>query len=313
MNIGFWENQLCERGTTIALYDYAYYNQTILQNKSFVFYDTTNRENKPTVITKFTDCFPVHGLTSFNQIEEYLKKYAITHLYIIKYGIIDDKITNNVKTCNHCVFNCTQPHGDVYASISPGVMGNNGKYPVVPHMINLPSNSNNLRNLLNIPVNAVVFGGYGGRESFSIKYVHQVVYYVAKNNPNIYFLFANFNKFCHDLPNIIHLPMIVDMNEKVRFINTTDAMLWARQEGETFGIAIGEFSSKNKPVIATKIGDTSHVTILKDKAFWYYDETSLYNILMKFRPTDEKDKDWNAYKNYTPEKVMEIFKEVFLD
>lgn len=39
MNIAFWDNCLCERGTTTSLYDYAYYNQTLLGNKSYIFYD----------------------------------------------------------------------------------------------------------------------------------------------------------------------------------------------------------------------------------------------------------------------------------
>ena len=33
IKIGFWSNQLSERGTDIALYDYAYYNQIILKNE----------------------------------------------------------------------------------------------------------------------------------------------------------------------------------------------------------------------------------------------------------------------------------------
>ena len=32
MNIAFWDNQLCERGTTVSLFDYAYFNQTLLNN-----------------------------------------------------------------------------------------------------------------------------------------------------------------------------------------------------------------------------------------------------------------------------------------
>jgi hypothetical protein len=179
-------------------------------------------------------------------------------------------------------------------------------------MINLPYNNNNMRKELNIPDSAVVFGGYGGKDSFSIGFVHGVVYSIAKNNPNIYFLFANFNKFCPDLPNVIHLPIILDLNEKVTFINTIDAMLWARNEGETFGIAIGEFSTKNKPVIAKRIGDLAHVHLLGDKALWYNDEHSLSQILLNFNPEIESTKDWNAYADFAPEKVMEIFKNVFL-
>jgi hypothetical protein len=312
MNIAFWCNQLCERGTATSLFDYAYYNQTILNNKSFIFYDKNCNDNNIDVINKFKKHFIVHETDDF-KVDDYIIKYNISHIYIIKYGCTDNRISKIAKNCIHCVFNCTQPHGDVYSSISPWVFGNFGKYPVVPHMINLPSHNNNLREELNIPSNSVVFGGYGGAGQFSIPFVQQVVYNIAKNNSNIYFLFANFNKFCLDLPNIIHLPTIIDLDEKVKFINTTDAMLWARIDGETFGISIGEFSSKNKPVIAMKIGDVAHVNLLADKGIWYHDSDSLYNILINFDPQKECLKDWNAYRNYTPEKVMEIFKKTFLE
>ena len=106
--------------------------------------------------------------------------------------------------------------------------------------------------------------------------------------------------------------MIIDLDEKVTFINTIDAMLWAQHMGETFGIAIGEFSSKNKPIIAMKIGVLSHVYLLKDKALWYNDSESLYNILLNFNPDIEKHKVWNAYDDYTPEKVINIFNKVYL-
>jgi hypothetical protein len=311
MNIAFWDNQLCERGTTVSLFDYAYYNQTILNNKSFIFYDKNRKENNMDVINKFKKHFIVHETDNFKETDDFLIHYNITHIYIIKYGH-KDIFSKIAKNCIHCVFDCSQPHGDIYSSVSPWVYGNNGKYPVVPHIINLPKNDDNMRDQLNIPKNAKVFGGYGGKYSFSIKFVYNVVYEIAKNNPDIYFLFANFNKFCPNLPNIIHLPIIIDLNDKVKFINTTDAMLWARQDGETFGISIGEFSSKNKPVIAMKIGALSHVHLLGDKAIWYNDTNTLHNILINFNPEIEKNKDWNAYKEYTPEKVMEIFKKVYL-
>ena len=313
MNIAFWDNCLCERGTTVSLFDYAYYNETILKNKSFIFYDKNFKENKIDIINKFKTHFTVHETDNFKEADDFLIKYNITHIYIIKYGHIDDRLSKVAKNCIHCVFDCGQPHGDVYSSISPWVNGNNGKHPVVPHMINLPKHNDNMRDKLNIPKNAKVFGGYGGSDSFSIKFVHSIVYETAKNNPDIYFLFANFNKFCPYLPNIIHLPMITNLNEKVKFINTTDAMLWARQDGETFGISIGEFSTLNKPVIAMEIGDICHVHLLGDKAIWYNNSNDLSTILLNFNPEVERMKDWNAYKEYTPEKVMEIFKRTYLE
>ena len=183
---------------------------------------------------------------------------------------------------------------------------------MLPRIITLPEHNLNMRQQLNIPKNAIVFGGYGGKAQFDIHYVQEVVYEIAKNNKNIYFLFANFYKFCQDLPNIIHLPCIVDPEEKVRFINSCDAMLWARSDGETFGQSIAEFSIRNKPIIATKVGRLSHVAYLGDKGIWYNDEKDLTNILLNFNPEIESQKDWNAYKDYTPEKVMKIFDDVFL-
>ena len=313
MNIGFWDNSLCERGTTVALYDYAYYNETILHNKSFIFYDMNRNDTNVNVLQKFKDRFVVHGSNGFNDVDSYIHKYNISHMYIIKYGTIDDRISKVAKSCIHCVFACYTPHGDIYASIAPWVNGNTGSIPVVPHMINLPKHERNMRLQLNIPDTAIVFGGYGGSTSFDIPFVHQTVYKVALNNPNIYFLFANFKTFCPVLSNIIHLETITDLDKKVAFINTCDAMLWARSDGETFGLAIGEFSTMNKPILATHSRiDNCHVEMLKDKAIWYTNENDLTQILTSFNPTIESKKDWNAYSEYTPEKVMAIFKQVFL-
>jgi hypothetical protein len=71
---------------------------------------------------------------------------------------------------------------------------------------------------------------------------------IAENYPNIYFIFANFNSFCDSKKNIIFLPNIIDEIDKTTYINTCDAMIWARSGGETFGLAIAEFSINNKPV-----------------------------------------------------------------
>lgn len=89
-------------------------------------------------------------------------------------------------------------------------------------------------------------------------------------------------------------------------------MIWARSDGETFGLAIAEFSIKNKPVIVTKVGDLAHVELLGDKGIWY-EESNLRNILLTFDKESVCKNDWNAYTDYTPEKVMKIFKEVFIE
>ena len=79
--------------------------------------------------------------------------------------------------------------------------------------------------------------------------------------------------------NIIHLDKSTDLMYKTEFINTCDVMLHARFDGETFGLAIGEFSTRNKPIITSRIGNLEHVKILKDKGFYYHDSESLISIL----------------------------------
>ena len=313
MNIGFWDNTLCERGTTTSLYDYAYYNEKMLGNKSFIFYDKNRKETKKEIIEKFKKLFIVHETDNFKEIDFYLAKYEITHIYSINPGNDTSRISKVAKNCIHCVNNCFKPHGEVYSSIAPWVRGNNGKFPVVPHMINLPKHERNLRKKLNIPEEAIVFGGYGATHHFNISFVQELVCEIAKNYKNIYFLFANFSKFGPDCLNIIHLPMIIDYDEKVEFINTCDAMLWASKYGEVMSLAMGEFCIFNKPIITTKVGSLGHVHLLGDKAMWYKNKDDLMNILINFDPTVESKKDWNAYKEYTPEKVMKKFKEVYLD
>ena len=310
MNIAFFADHLGERGTEVALFDYAYYNQKILNNKTIVIYQL-NRINKKEIIKKFKENFELFLVNNFSQVDRILTKYNVSHIYYIRAGHKDKRLSKVAINCSHAVFHCV-PHGDIYATISSFISGYNKKIPVVPHMVNLTKHDRNIRKKLNIPEKAIVFGGYGGILSFNIKFVHDVVYKIASSNKNIYFLFANFRRFCAPLTNVIHLPMIAELDKKVEFINSCDAMIWARSDGETFGLAIAEFSTLNKPVIAMKCGYKAHVNILRNKAFWYSDSESLTKIIENFDPSVEKHKDWNAYRDYTPEKVMKIFDATFL-
>lgn len=316
LKIAFYSNHLGERGTEVALYDYAYYNKTLLNNISIIIYNKNNKLNNKKTLNKFKkefDLFEISSDINKEEIDTILVEQQCDIIYMIAPGDRYD-IPTKAKVCIHCVFLCVEPpFGDVYASISQSVEGNNGKYPVVPHMINLPTHSRNMRRKLLIPDDATVFGRYGGKETFDIAYVKKTVCDIAKTNSNIYFLFGNTNRFCDDMANIIHLDTISDLDEKVEFINTCDAMLWARSDGETFGLAIGEFSSKNKPVFATDdVKDKTHVDILKDKGIWYTENT-LKDLLLGFNKEEYKNRDLNAYTDYTPEKVMEKFKTVFID
>lgn len=313
MIVGFHTNQLSERGTEIALYDYANHNEKILGNKSIIFYQKNNPNNCEQVIQKFTNRFNCYGYTNYSDVDKIVLEEKIDLVYFIKYGNNDNLQLNNCPTVNHAVF-VPEPHGYKYAVL---VDWTNKKFgsncPVVPHMIDMPDYDENLRYKLGIPTDAIVLGRYGGFEQFDIGFVHDAIkIYLLEPNPNIYFLFANTKEF-HSHSNIIYLDKIIDVKEKAKFINTCDAMLHARSDGETFGLAIGEFCRYNKPIITSYSSiDNSHIEILKDKCIIYNNKNELINIFKNII-TMIKSKDFtNPYSEYSPENVMKIFYDVFL-
>ena len=126
----------------------------------------------------------------------------------------------------------------------------------IPHMINMPNANDNKsahREKYNIPGDAFVLGRYGGTDSFDIGYVHEAIKQILSEENNIYFLFANTDKF-YEHERIIYTPQLIDMDEKASFIQCCDAMIHGRTVGETFGISIGEFSFYNKPIITNCYG-----------------------------------------------------------
>tara|TARA_B100001094_G_scaffold195415_1_gene189367 strand:- start:348 stop:1310 length:963 start_codon:yes stop_codon:yes gene_type:complete len=315
VKIAFHDNQLCERGTTVSLYDYAYYNKHYLGNESIIMYYGSDHRNVDDVIEKFKKEFKLCPYENWNQdANRILQDEGCDILYMQKAGEWDGKMAhpNVCKTIIHCVFNTHKQHGNVYGRISNCFGDNN--FPVVNYMVNLPDVKCDMREELNIPEDAVVFGRIGGMDQFNITSVHKAIDKITEENSNIYFFLVNTNKFCREKKNIIHYDKIIDLNKKVEFINSCDAMIHARQMGETFGAAVSEFSIKNKPVITCRGYDNAHLDILKDKAIIYNSNNveEIYNIFKNFDRNESKNKDWNAYRDYSPEKVMDIFNEVFI-
>lgn len=327
VKVAFFEYLLQERGTTVAMFDYAYFNKKLLSNESIIIHRDNNYSkkynNNPKVVEKFKKNFDIFEIKNFDEVDEILVKEKVDILYMLKYGSNDNEVSKVCKTVVHAVFTAEYPHGDIYLPISPSVKGYNESLGFVPHMINLPDHQEDLREKLGIPKKATVFGRYGGFDKFNIIEAQRAVVETALRNNNIYFLFANTKQFCKPKKNIIFLDMIIEEEireelnfasyEKVRFINTCDAMIWGRSDGECFGIAIGEFSSKNKPIIATKkCKDKAHVLFLGDKGIWYDSTKSLIKILNNFDKELNSVKDWNCYRDFEPEKVMKIFEDKFL-
>ena len=320
MKIIFHENQLSYRGTSNALFDYAYFNQEILNNESIILYHKNNKNNLNAAIERFRGDFEVIGYNQISELEKIVEQTKASLFYAIKAGKRDGIEVSNCKTVIHTVFKEYDPHGDVYAYVSEWLSKEmtGGKSPYVPHMIHVEKSNENLRKELNIPEDAIVFGRHGGATTFDIKFIKKVVKKIALKRKDVYFLFLGTNNFVFKniftpFKNIIFLPTSIDRNYVSKFINTCDAYLHARKQGESFGIAIGEFSVKNKPVFTwTKSRENSHIDILGDKAILYENQKDAYQLINDFKPNNSIN--WDAYsEKFSPEKVMEKFKKVFID
>lgn len=321
MNILFFIRHFTERGTEIAIYDYANYNETILKNKSYIICFTDEEQQRlrfpleKTSYDKFDKRFEIIKINNIQEISKVIDDYKIDYFYTLTHGggndiyqFTNNSIWKNCKTIKHAVFNTTNSEGaNFYLSISHHL---NKKYrtnlPVINHIVSKYDVDTNLRDQLNIPHDALVLGRYGGSTEFNIPYVHTAIKEILNIDPNIYFLFMNTNKF-YDHERIIYLNKNLDNNYKTQFVNSCDAMIHARQIGETFGLSIGEFSIRNKPVITCKCGDLEHLEILKDKAIVYQSYNDLMEIFKNIRTIIKSRDDWNAYDYYNPQNIMELF------
>lgn len=309
MKILLHSNQFGLGGSEIALWDYAIGCETVLRHKVIV---AAGRVDDDRVFHKFMKRFPTILYSSREELNARAKLEGVDVSYFItdgrREGFVPVAGTKNVV---HAVFPFYDPHGDVYAYVSEwaSAAACSGIAPWVPHIVRPLGMGGSIRKVLGIPEEATVFGCYGRKTQFNITFVRDAVKTVS-SNPSIYFLFMNFDKFV-DRGNVIFLPGTVEDEGKASFIDTCDAMLHGGIEGETFGLAIAEFSSRNKPILAyNNPRFWAHMRMLGDKAIIYKDYSSLVELLLGFKK--DKDKDWNAYREYTPEKVMEKFDKVFL-
>ncbi len=307
MKIAFHSNQLGIRGTEVALYDYALGNRDILGNESIIISDALA---DLTTLDKFKTQFPVYLYNDFSEVDQIVEREGIDAVYWIKAGFNDGKLAKNTKNLVHSVFKHNNPHGDKYAYVSEWLSTemSNGELPYVPHMVNLPEHSLDYRGSFGLE-NKFVVGWYGG-DNFELSFAKQAVIDIAQKRDDIVFLFMNCTPFV-SAPNIYFINSTHDLDEKVAFINTCNAMIHSRERGETFGLTIAEFSTFEKPIITyLNSPEKNHINILGDKGFYYANYDELYEILLNM---DSTIKGHNCYTDFTPEKVMNKFKKVFLD
>ena len=329
MKIAFHSYQLGERGTEICLYKYAKYNREILGNESIII-STSSRpipcksrfDEFETIL--YPDVWQGDGKNDSlrNTLEGICEKNGVDVFYAIKGGEDDGFMPTNTKRLAHCIFRMDEPHGDVYSGVCKYISDKHGgTHPYVHHILEKEAShiEDDFREEFGIPKDALVLGRHGGHDTFSLPFVHSAIDTVLDHRKDLYFVFLNTNKFIEH-ERVIYLPWTLDEEYKAKFVNTCDGMLHARYDGEIFSLATAEFSIRNKPVITWNPTnppshyDTGHIYVMDEDAIYYKDETQLTQILMDLDKKEVNSIEWGQYcNNYTAEKVMKEFKEVYLE
>ena len=202
MKIAFHTNTLCHRGTTVAILDYAKYNEEILGNTSFIVYPKNFNDpgvspdslTQPDVVESIQKKFKVFAYDNLQQLESFCVDNSIDYTYFIKAGYNDGLLLKSTKNLVHAVFQAKQPHGDRYAYISSWLSKtmSDEEIDYVPHIVNLPkTKKTNFREKLHISENKIVIGRIGGLHQFDIRWVCQTIASFAYQNPNYVFVFVN--------------------------------------------------------------------------------------------------------------------------
>lgn len=315
MKICFTTNQIDVRGTCVAMYDYADYAERLLGHNVII---ASQKGVDELAVDKFMARFGcIYYYNSQSELENILESLRCDMVYCIKYGRRMDSVNvTSMPMVVHCVFDMSEPHGVIYAGVSKSLACKYGYELYVPHMISLiPSiTRENMREALKIPMDATVFGRYGGVDTFNLEFTEHVISRLLTERNDMFFVFLNTPMF-YIHPHIFYFDKIVSDREKNMFIHTCDAMIVPERLGHTFGLACGEFSVNKKPCIVyngDELWNRAHIENLGSDGIYFKTSDELYDVLNNFVRT----KDYSfikAYSEFTPFKVMSIFDRVFLE
>ena len=316
MKILFHANQLCIRGTTVSTTDYARYNQDILGNESIICYDSLSPMNESSVREGLEKSFKVIGHQGPADLKNIIDRENVDFAYFQRGGW-NDFLPDNCKTGVHAVFQHYQPHGDTYAYISEWLSDEmstkNGveSVPWVPYPVQLPTPNMDYRKEWNIRPDQFVFGRHGGWPTFDLQFVKHQIFHLLNQRDDFVFVFLGTEPWVNH-PNVRFINGVHDLQTKSNMINIWDAMIHARAEGESFGAAIAEALSLNKPVLAWEGGYDLHHTKVLDNSNLLYSESTLWEKMNNIRELSKKE-DWSQrVAQFKPAMVMNKFKEVFL-
>lgn len=284
MRVGFCEGALSFRGTTRAIVNYCSALQEHNIQTAYIFH--ANRKNdisagslflnqgteirpieKKEEINDFNLDFLYHVSADYGESHKWLEKCkCTTFLHQIGFQKPESKFCD--------IF--------AYASHWQNYYFSGGNSNVLPYIIKEPSNSYDLihgRETLGIPRDAIVLGRHGGQDTWNLSFVNTAIEDVIKQRKDIYFLFMNTPNFI-DHPQVIFLKGTHVDKQVELFIRSCDAMLHARWEGETFGLACSEFLIRRKPIISwSGSRERNHIYLAENSSLMYNTYADLVSLL----------------------------------
>jgi hypothetical protein len=321
MVLGFHSKQLSERGTEVALFDYASAAQSLLGHEVRVFVPARSSTILPEVRRRFESHFELVLYASERDID-------CDALYVIKRGR-RGSVTQRIPELNHAFHDVHEPHGYRFAAVSEWLARSSQhrlslgqgrtlrlprlrKLPVVPHIVPAPSVTDDLRHVLGIPTEAVVFGRHGGSGTFSPEFVKTAIGAALELRPDIWFAFLNTDRFLEH-KRVVHVPRSSEREDVQRFVNTCDYMLHAHAIGETFGLAVADFAVAGVPVL-TYLGSPqlAHLDLLSPELMLGYRSSGDVLLYLETLPRREVPVPSTVAEQYSESSVMRRFAATFL-
>jgi len=315
MKLLFETAVLCYRGSTVAVTDYARYMREILGHESIICYDWARPYHadggtEPEVVEALQKEFQVIGYDSLSDLQGIVDREKVDFALVGSHVNLDNCRYGHLEA-----FQIYNPYGDAYAYISKWLADtmnarHGSNFPYVPHIVQLPEPNGDFKQMMDINPAHTVIGRLGGLFTFNLPFVKQAIVDLLEQRNDFTFVFAGTEPWIkHDRVKFIR--EFHNLQAKANFINTCDAMIHARSNGESFGLAVGEFLSLNKPVLVWEGGeDQNHVAMMKDSGL-IYNASNVLEKMLNIRDYINKE-DWTLrIAESKPERVIPKFKEVF--
>jgi hypothetical protein len=310
-------NSLTERGTTTALLDYCD-GLNAMGFETSISWQVDHVTNSSLFTKEIEARYPVEPYRNFSEVRKRSKFFDAA--YFLKGGENDGKMLDVEKNLVHVVFQNFEPHGSHYVYVSKWLADSvksknlnhhrDFNFQYIPHIVELPPSTENIRQRLGIPDSAIVGIRIGGYDTFDIKFSQRLVKTLLVLKPQMYFIFVNTKRFTNH-PHAIFVDQIFGKQEKSNFLASADFFLHARRQGESFGISIVEAMACRVPVFAWEGGlDRNHVELLSPDSL-YKNFLDLITKISNIGDYPDIHRNLLVSQRYLSGPVMQKFLKVF--